>query len=79
MASPAKQKPQSLNEVIVPPSSPLFVSFATQAYLPALRIAIQSVETLRRQDPGIQMRVYLGADVKSFSDLSPWLQIKWLP
>jgi hypothetical protein len=25
------------------------------------------------------MRVYLGADVKSFSDLSPWLQIKWLP
>ena len=74
----ATQK-QSLNEVIMPPLSPLFVSFATQAYLPALRLAIQSVEALHKQDPGIQMRVYLGADVKSFSDLSPWLQIKWLP
>ena len=71
---------QSLNEVIMPPASPLFVSFATKAYLPALQIAIQSVEALRKQsgDSGIQMRVYLGADVSS-ADLSSWVQIRRLP
>jgi GR25 family glycosyltransferase involved in LPS biosynthesis len=73
-----KKQKQSLNEVIMPPQPPLFVSFATAAYLPALRIAIQSVEALRRQDSGIQMRVYLGTDVSSV-DLGSWVQICRLP
>jgi len=74
------QKKQSLNEVIMPLPSPLFVSFATAAYLPALRLAIQSVETLRKQseDSGIRMIVYLGADISSV-DLGSWVQIRRLP
>jgi GR25 family glycosyltransferase involved in LPS biosynthesis len=64
--------------------SPLFVSFATKAYLPSVSAAIQSVEGLRKKDLKICMRVYLGSDVEEQEEREltlrfPWLSVKRLP
>jgi alpha(1,3/1,4) fucosyltransferase len=69
-------------EVAANLKSPLFVSFATQAYLSSLRSAIQSVEGLRRKDGAVGMRVYLGTDVSGDGGLLqqfPWISVKKLP
>ena len=80
-----------INEVVqivlptqVKRASPLFATFATQSYISSATLAIQSVETLRKKDPAIGMRLYVGQDVsekaiETLDERFPWLQIQHLP
>lgn len=87
------QKSKEGNIVIQPPikmacastlSSPVFVSFATRAFLPSLSICIQSVAALRAKEAAIRFRAYLGQDV-SEDDIMPlkvahsWVEFCWIP
>jgi GR25 family glycosyltransferase involved in LPS biosynthesis len=71
-----------LQEAVSTGRSPVFVSFATQLYMPSVLGAIQSVEALRKKDSGIRMRVYLGSDVvedRTVMDKYAWVEYKRLP
>ena len=81
------------NIVIQPPmeaacasriTSPIFVSFATQDFVPSLHGCIQSVERLRLAEPGLRFRAYLGSDVSGdhlafLQKEHAWVDFRFLP
>ena len=79
-----KRPVPSQNQVILPSVStkpPLFVTFATQSFVGALRSAIHGVEALQKKEPAIRMRVYLGHDAskEALEREFPWVAFRTLP
>ena len=87
----ATQKPQTatIRPVVPLPSQsviskpPFFISFATEKYMSSATFAIKSLDGLRKKEPGIQLRLYTGADVSesalALKTAFPWIECKSLP